>query len=82
VAYVPVHPRCGPLWANCIASPDSPHPQHYPLKPLYERPAQPPSLLREVAAIAYDTSKAAEDRIRDIQDLWEGATATKESNDG
>jgi ribA/ribD-fused uncharacterized protein len=35
----------------------------------------PPSLLREVAAIAYDTSKAAEDRIRDIQDLWEGATA-------
>jgi ribA/ribD-fused uncharacterized protein len=37
--------------------------------------SQPPSLLREVAAIAYDTSKAAEDRIRDIQDLWEGATA-------
>jgi hypothetical protein len=39
------------------------------------RASQPPSLLREVAAIAYDTSKAAEDRIRDIQDLWEGATA-------
>jgi hypothetical protein len=47
-------------------------------KPFHEaqRASQPPSLLREVAAIAYDTSKAAEDRIRDIQDLWEGATAT------
>jgi hypothetical protein len=46
-------------------------------KPFHEaqRASQPPSLLREVAAIAYDTSKAAEDRIRDIQDLWEGATA-------
>jgi ribA/ribD-fused uncharacterized protein len=42
---------------------------------LIDRASQPPSLLREVAAIAYDTSKAAEDRIRDIQDLWEGATA-------
>lgn len=77
VAWVPVHPRNGPLWANCIPTKDSPHPAHYPLKPLYERPAQPPALLRELAAIAYDTSKAAEDRIRDIQELWEGATATK-----
>lgn len=40
---------------------------------LDEQASQPPSLLRQIAALAYDTSKAADDRIREIQALWEGA---------
>lgn len=43
----------------------------------YSRASQPPSLLHQIAALAYDTSKAAEDRIREMQDLWEGSTSTK-----
>jgi hypothetical protein len=35
VAWVPVHPKSGPLWANTVASMDSDRPQHYPLMPLY-----------------------------------------------
>lgn len=38
------------------------------------RTAQPRALLRQISALAYDTSKSADDRIREIQALWEGAT--------
>lgn len=39
-------------------------------------PAPPPSpapWLRQISTVAYDTSKSADDRIREIQALWEGA---------
>lgn len=44
-AFVPVHPRNGPLWANAITSKDQDHPR-YPLMEVYTRPtanAQPVS---------------------------------------
>lgn len=44
---------------------------------ILSRAPSPPSLLRQIATLAYDTSKAADDRIREIQELWEGAAETK-----
>lgn len=35
VAYVPIHPRLGPLWPNTIPTKDCEHPAHYPLRPVY-----------------------------------------------
>lgn len=40
VAWVPVHPRTGPLWANTITSIDADRPS-YPLMPLYGSPPEP-----------------------------------------
>jgi hypothetical protein len=45
VAYVPIHPRIGPLWASTIESKSGDYPQHYELKPLYFAPR--PALTRE-----------------------------------
>ena len=40
VAWVPIHPRTGPLWSMTTGRPAEERlPQHYPLKPLYTRPA-------------------------------------------
>lgn len=39
VAYVPIHPRTGPLWANTIPTLESERPAHYPLMALYAEPA-------------------------------------------
>jgi len=39
-AFVPVHPRTGPLWANTITSKDQDHPR-YPLMEVYTRPPAP-----------------------------------------
>ncbi len=41
VAWVPIHPRTGPLWSMTTGSPDEERLPHYPLKPLYTRPATP-----------------------------------------
>lgn len=41
VAYVPIHPRNGPLWANTVPTLESERPSHYPTMPLYTRPAPP-----------------------------------------
>lgn len=41
VAYVPIHPRNGPLWANTVPTLESERPSHYPTVPLYTRPAPP-----------------------------------------
>jgi hypothetical protein len=38
VAYVPVHPRNGPLWANTVPSLDNDRPQHYPVRELFFHP--------------------------------------------
>ncbi|MBA8886105.1 hypothetical protein FHW12_000296 [Dokdonella fugitiva] len=38
VAYVPVHPRNGPLWANTTPEPNAERLPSYPLMPLYARP--------------------------------------------
>jgi hypothetical protein len=35
VAYVPVHPRTGALWANTVPTLDSERPAHYPVMALY-----------------------------------------------
>lgn len=35
VAWVPIHPRTGPLWSMTTGSPDPERLPHYPLKPLY-----------------------------------------------
>lgn len=37
-AWVPIHPRNGPLWANAITSLDADHPAHYELMPVYTVP--------------------------------------------
>ena len=40
VAWVPMHPRCGALWAMTTAAPSEERlPSHYPLSPLYASPA-------------------------------------------
>lgn len=39
VAWVPIHPRTGPLWSMATGSPDPERLPHYPLMPLYTRPA-------------------------------------------
>lgn len=44
VAYVPVHPRNGPLWAHTVPTMESDRPASYPVMPLYAAPpavAQP-----------------------------------------
>jgi hypothetical protein len=38
VAYVPVHPRNGPLWANTVPSMSNDRPQHYPVRTLFFHP--------------------------------------------
>jgi hypothetical protein len=38
VAYVPIHPRTGPLWANTVRSLDDDRPKHYPVMALYAVP--------------------------------------------
>lgn len=40
VAWVPVHPRTGPLWANTVASLDADRPASYPVMPLYSAPVE------------------------------------------
>lgn len=35
VAWVPIHPRTGPLWSMTTGSPDPERLPHYPLMPLY-----------------------------------------------
>lgn len=35
VAFVPIHPKTGPLWANTVPSLDCDRPQHYDVMPLY-----------------------------------------------
>ena len=47
VAWVPIHPRTGPLWSMTTGSPDEERLPHYPLKPLYTRPAPDTELRRE-----------------------------------
>lgn len=42
VAWVPLHPRLGPLWASTIGSLDSDHPKNYALMPLYASVPVPP----------------------------------------
>lgn len=37
VAYVPIHPRYGPLWANTVPTLESERPSHYPVMALYAR---------------------------------------------
>jgi hypothetical protein len=39
VAYVPIHPRTGPLWANTVPTLESERPSHYPVMALYAAPA-------------------------------------------
>lgn len=34
-AYVPIHPRNGPLWANTVTSLDTDRPKSYPVQPVY-----------------------------------------------
>lgn len=34
-AYVPIHPRNGPLWASTVTSLDADRPKSYPVKPVY-----------------------------------------------
>jgi hypothetical protein len=34
-AYVPIHPRSGPLWANTVPTLESDHPTHYEMRPVY-----------------------------------------------
>lgn len=43
VAYVPVHPRSGPLWANTVPTLDADRPRHYEVWPVYfaPQPSQP-----------------------------------------
>ncbi|MFL9904601.1 hypothetical protein PQR71_41820, partial [Paraburkholderia fungorum] len=43
VAYVPVHPRSGPLWANTVPTLDADRPRHYEVRPVYfaPQPSQP-----------------------------------------
>jgi hypothetical protein len=50
VAYVPVHPRTGPLWSNTTADPNPERLPSYPLMSLYTRPAN--DELRQAAARA------------------------------
>lgn len=38
VAYVPIHPRLGPLWPNTVPTLECDRPAHYPTKPLYFGP--------------------------------------------
>lgn len=50
IAWVPIHPRIGPLWANTITSMESDHPRSYEMMPLYagpsvETPAPPRPLI-------------------------------------
>lgn len=46
VAWVPIHPRTGPLWSMTTGSPDEERLPHYPLKPLYTRTRQTPGSSR------------------------------------
>ena len=41
VAWVPVHPREGPLWANTTADPDRERLPSYPLMALYNKASEP-----------------------------------------
>jgi hypothetical protein len=48
-AYVPIHPKLGPLWANTVTTLDADHPAHYAMRPVYlafrNGDGAPPSLL-------------------------------------
>lgn len=39
VAYVPIHPRNGPLWANTVPTLESDRPANYEVMPLYAHPS-------------------------------------------
>jgi hypothetical protein len=60
VAFVPVHPKNGPLWANTTAIPNSENvPQHYPLMPLYDHPQQrnAAEVTQDIVDMTVDTYK-------------------------
>ena len=61
VAWVPIHPRTGPLWSMTTGRPAEERlPQHYPLKPLYTRPAPATELRRERAGVDVGTGTGRE----------------------
>lgn len=43
VAWVPIHPRTGPLWSMTTGGPNAERLPHYPLKPLYIRSQEVPA---------------------------------------
>ena len=53
VAWVPVHPKHGRLWANTVPSLDNDRPQHYPVDPLFLRPPPAPQQAEPVAQIGW-----------------------------
>lgn len=58
VAWVPIHPRTGPLWSMTTGRPAEERlPQHYPLKPLYTRPA-PRNLAVDLLAMTAERDAA------------------------
>ena len=52
VAWVPIHPRTGPLWSMTTGSPDPERLPHYPLMPLYTCPAPDWKTAERDAALA------------------------------
>lgn len=69
VAWVPIHPRTGPLWSMTTGSPDEERLPHYPLEPLYTRPAPATELRCERDDQAAGQAQAMADMQKNIQYL-------------
>lgn len=65
VAWVPMHPRFGALWAMTTATPSEERlPSHYPLSPLYTRPATPAAKPCRCAEVLADCATTLESYAR------------------
>lgn len=81
VAWVPVHPKNGPLWAMTTVDPSPEHLPSYPLQPLYASPAKiNGTLQRENEMYAAEMSAAKDAGFTDAMDLWTSYLGLQEAN--